>query len=90
MTFYPELIITCIQCDGKLLYFIHCIGDSKEMINQALMEVLLKIRDNPENPVLKIRPNFSYSASPKKAGSSPRRYKFVTNLIQYVILGVLL
>lgn len=44
------------------------------MINQSLMEMLLKIRDCPENPVLKIRPNFSYAVSPKKPGSSPRRY----------------
>lgn len=46
--------------------------DCKEMINQSLMEMLLKIRDCPENPVLKIRPNFSYAVSPKKPGSSPR------------------
>lgn len=63
----------CSNCDFFFGTF-HCIDDCKEMINQSLMEMLLKIRDCPENPVLKIRPNFSYAVSPKKPGSSPRRY----------------
>lgn len=62
----------CCNCD--FFFTFHCIDDCKEMINQSLMEMLLKIRDCPENPVLKIRPNFSYAVSPKKPGSSPRRY----------------
>ncbi|XP_048766609.1 ubiquitin conjugation factor E4 B-like [Ostrea edulis] len=54
-----------------------CVDDgdtscSKEMISQALMEVLMKIRDSSHNPVLKIKTSVSYAVSPRKPGSSPR------------------
>jgi len=43
--------------------------DYKDVVNQTLMEVLLKIRDSVDNPVLKLR-----AASPHKPGSSPKTY----------------
>ncbi|XP_063409618.1 ubiquitin conjugation factor E4 B-like [Mytilus trossulus] len=41
--------------------------DYKDLVNETVMEVLLKIRESPDNPILKLR-----TASPRKPGSSPK------------------
>ncbi|XP_076086292.1 ubiquitin conjugation factor E4 B-like isoform X3 [Mytilus galloprovincialis] len=41
--------------------------DFKDLVNETVMEVLLKIRESPDNPILKLR-----TASPRKPGSSPK------------------
>lgn len=41
--------------------------DYKDLVNETVMEVLLKIRESSDNPILKLR-----TASPRKPGSSPK------------------
>ncbi|XP_071146873.1 ubiquitin conjugation factor E4 B-like isoform X1 [Mytilus edulis] len=41
--------------------------DYKDLVNETVMEVLLKIQESSDNPILKLR-----TASPRKPGSSPK------------------
>ncbi|XP_052081338.1 ubiquitin conjugation factor E4 B-like isoform X1 [Mytilus californianus] len=41
--------------------------DYKDLVNETVMEVLLKIRESSDNPILKLR-----TVSPRKPGSSPK------------------
>lgn len=46
--------------------------DYKDLVNNVVMEVLLKVKDCTENPILKLRPPMETSVSPRKHGSSPK------------------
>ncbi|XP_033763599.1 LOW QUALITY PROTEIN: ubiquitin conjugation factor E4 B-like [Pecten maximus] len=46
--------------------------DYKDLVNNVVIEVLLKIKDCKDNPVLRLRPPVETSVSPRKHGSSPK------------------